>query len=241
MEVFEIFSFTTDRQGQYRYHKSVNMREVKMTWSAENLSMGDFSPLCEICTSMEVLGHLDVSEDGVRQLVKVDFLPGKGIEELSQVDFLTVEGPLPPAEAPERGGEGYIVLTNHHSLSTGAILMNDITVLPPYRLGQNGMVINVRGLPSGVSTFVKLAREVLPPDSIAVTSNDEEYGLANILTEKQREALRAAVSSGWFDIPRQVSLRELSDMTGITKSTLGEHLEKATSIIMKWLVGSEQV
>jgi len=217
------------------------MREVRLTWSAENLELSEFAPLCEICTSMEVLGHLDVSEQGVRQLVKVAFLPDKGIEDLAQVSFLTVEGPLPPAGEPEIGGEGYIVLTNHHSLSTGAIMMDDITVLPPYRLGKNGMVINVRGLPSGVSTFVKLAREVLPPDTIAVTSNDEEHGLANILTEKQREALRAAVSSGWFDIPRRVSLRELSDMTGITKSTLGEHLEKATSITMKWLIGSEQV
>ena len=120
-------------------------------------------------------------------------------------------------------------------------MMDDITVLPPYRLGKDGMIINVRGLPSGVSTFVKLAREVLPPDAIAVTSNDDEQGLANILTDKQREALRVAVSSGWFDIPRQVSLRELSELSGISKSTLGEHLEKATSIIMKWLVGSGQV
>ena len=65
------------------------MREVKLTWSSENLSMSDFSPLCEICSSMEVLGHLDVSEQGVRQLVKVSFLPDKGIEDLSSVDFLS--------------------------------------------------------------------------------------------------------------------------------------------------------
>jgi predicted DNA binding protein len=91
-------------------------------------------------------------------------------------------------------------------------------------------------------TFVKLAREILPPDSIAVTAGEEvEEGLANILTDKQRQALKAAVSAGWFEIPRRISLKELSELTGISKSTLGEHLEKATSITMKWLVGSQQV
>ena len=121
-------------------------------------------------------------------------------------------------------------------------LTEDITVLPPYRLGQEGMVINVRGLPSGVSTFVKLAREILPPDSIAVTVGKEvEKGLANILTDKQRQALKSAVSAGWFEIPRKISLKELSELTGISKSTLGEHLEKATSITMKWLAGSQQI
>ena len=120
--------------------------------------------------------------------------------------------------------------------------MDDITVLPPYRLGKEGMVINVRGLPSGVSNFVKMAREVLPPDGIAVISGEDGgKGLANILTDKQKQAIKAAVSSGWFDVPRNINLRELSEITGISKSTLGEHLEKATSITMKWLVGSEQV
>ena len=218
------------------------MREVRLTWSSENLESSEFGSLCKVCSSMEVLGHLDVSSSGVRQLVKVKFLPEKGIEDLAEVEFLSIEGPLPPFEAPETGGEGYMVLSNTHELSTGAIMMDDITVLPPYRLGSDGMVINVRGLPSGVSTFVKLAKEVLPPDGIAVISGGEnDQGLANILTDKQRQALKAAVSSGWFDVPRSINLRELSELTGISKSTLGEHIEKATSIIMKWLVGSEQV
>ena len=218
------------------------MREVRLTWSTENLEASEFGSLCEVCSSMEVLGHLDVASEGVRQLVKVKFLPEKGITDLEAVEFLAVEGPLPPFDAPEVGGDGYMVLRNTHALSTGAIMMDDITVLPPYRLGKEGMVINVRGLPSGVSNFVKMAREVLPPDGIAVISGEDGgKGLANILTDKQKQAIKAAVSSGWFDVPRSINLRELSEITGISKSTLGEHLEKATSITMKWLVGSEQV
>jgi hypothetical protein len=218
------------------------MREVRLTWSPENLAETEFAEICQACEYLEVLGHLDIADDGIRQLVKVRFIDGKGIDDLDAIDYITVESPLPPHQYPDVGGEGYIVITNNHPLSTNAILMDDITVLPPYRLGREGMVINVRGLPAGVLTFVKLAREILPPDGIAVTAGEEvEEGLANILTDKQRQALKAAVSAGWFEIPRRVSLKELSELTGISKSTLGEHLEKATSITMKWLVGSQQV
>ena len=218
------------------------MREVRITWSAENLAESEFAAITKVCSSMEVMGHLDVSPEGVRELVKVKFLEGKDADDLADIDFLTVEGPLPPSTYPPKGGEGYIVLTNSHELSTGAIMMADITVLPPYRLGKEGMVINVRGVPSGVSTFVKLARKIMPPDKIAVITDEGiGDGLGNVLTDKQKQALKAAVSTGWFDIPRSVSLRELSELSGIAKSTLGEHLEKATSMTMKWLVGSEQI
>lgn len=47
------------------------------------------------------------------------------------------------------------------------------------------------------------------------------------LTDPQREALRAAYESGYFDIPRAASLRDVADELEITASSLSERLRRA--------------
>ena len=49
----------------------------------------------------------------------------------------------------------------------------------------------------------------------------------NTLTEKQRRILIAAYKLGYFDLPRRVSSRELSEKLGLHKSALAAHIRKA--------------
>lgn len=213
------------------------MREVQLRWSSETVAKSDIGIITTVARIYEVVAHLEVTKDGVRQLVKVDFHEGKGPQDLGAVPFLEMEGPLAPYPLPDNGDEGYVVVWNNHPLSVAAINFDSLHVIPPYVIGENGVQITIRGLPEGVSGFLKAARIMLPPDSVNVVDIAEiEESLAKILTPKQLEVAVFAVSSGYYETPRKISKKDLSQLSDIPRSTLQEHLAKAEAALMEWAV-----
>jgi predicted DNA binding protein len=59
------------------------------------------------------------------------------------------------------------------------------------------------------------------------------------LTEKQRRVLISAFKHGYFEIPRRLSFIKLSQLSGLGRSTVNEHLRKAESRLISVLL-SEQ-
>lgn len=51
--------------------------------------------------------------------------------------------------------------------------------------------------------------------------------LFDTLTDRQLAALRHALDAGYYEQPRQTSIRELADHTAVSRSTFEEHLRKA--------------
>ncbi|ASJ01069.1 helix-turn-helix domain-containing protein [Thermococcus gorgonarius] len=56
------------------------------------------------------------------------------------------------------------------------------------------------------------------------------------LTGRQFEVLLLAYKSGYFDSPRRVTLRELSQMLGLSPSTVKEHLRKGLKRVLEEVV-----
>ncbi|MDY6775635.1 MAG: helix-turn-helix domain-containing protein [Halobacteria archaeon] len=52
------------------------------------------------------------------------------------------------------------------------------------------------------------------------------------LTERQREVLEVAVDEGYYDVPREATLTEVSEVVGISKSSCSEILQRAESRIV---------
>lgn len=50
---------------------------------------------------------------------------------------------------------------------------------------------------------------------------------AATLTARQREAVEAALSLGYYDIPREASYEDVAEAMGCAPSTAAEHLRKA--------------
>ena len=50
---------------------------------------------------------------------------------------------------------------------------------------------------------------------------------AAALTDRQREVLDVAREQGYYEVPRQTSVREIADELGCSKSTVADHLRKA--------------
>lgn len=74
----------------------------------------------------------------------------------------------------------------------------------------------------------------MPPDNISVQTikNGAEKSL-DFLTEKQREVLELAVRRGYYEDGSEVTLKQLADQLGIARSTIGEHLKRAESEVVK--------
>ena len=48
------------------------MREVQLKWNQVSVSKSDISLITDVASVFEVVAHLEVTKDGVRQLVKIE-------------------------------------------------------------------------------------------------------------------------------------------------------------------------
>ena len=78
---------------------------------------------------------------------------------------------------------------------------------------------------------------MLPPDNVNVVDVAEiEDSIKQILTPKQLEVAILAVQNGYYQNPRQISKKDLSELSEIPRSTLQEHLAKAEAALVEWAV-----
>ncbi|PXY72355.1 MAG: hypothetical protein CXX81_29200 [Methanobacteriota archaeon] len=211
---------------------AVGVQEVRIRWSAATVAKSDFAELLKICSTFEVVAHLDVQPEGVRQLARCEMRNGADFESINDVSFLTFEGILPKrGEGPEA-----IVVMNRHPLVVSAISFDDIAVYPPYSISNEGVEITLRGVPEGIRQFLAQVEIFLPHDKVSVTTHDDPKNDAQeLLGQRQLEVVRQAVLLGYYDEPKKISMRELATNIGIARSTLGEHLHRAESTLIKWI------
>ena len=207
------------------------MRKVLLRWKVDSLSgIKEIEALMEICERVEVLGHLSFEDDGVIQLVEMKIKEGRGLFEISDLDSFDV---LEMHEEDEDGTLASILCS--HPLAKTAIELSNIYVYPPYAVdSKNGLELRIYGHSDSIRRFLDLVKAVMPPDSIIVQtfrangSSEYEY-----LTLKQREVLELAVRRGYYEERSNVTLKQLADEMGIARSTIGEHLKRAESEVMK--------
>tara|TARA_B100000029_G_scaffold84108_1_gene74868 strand:- start:1273 stop:1923 length:651 start_codon:yes stop_codon:yes gene_type:complete len=211
------------------------MRKVLLRWNVSSLSgVDEVQTLMEICERIEVLGHLSVESDGVTQLAEIKLRIGRNLSEISKLGSFEV------LEKHEEDGEGVLVsILCTHPLAISAIQLSNIFVYPPYGIdSRNGLEFRIYGLSESVRSFLDLVRTFMPPDSISVqTFKGEDSSELGFLTPKQREVLELAVSRGYYEEDSGVTLKQLAEEIGIARSTVGEHLKRAESGVVRSAFG----
>ena len=61
-------------------------------------------------------------------------------------------------------------------------------------------------------------------------------GTETLLTDRQREVLKAAVREGYFEVPRECTLAELAETLEVDKSTASTILRRGEATLVKWFV-----
>jgi len=216
------------------YHQL--MRKVLLRWKTPSLSRAKgLNEIIEICDRIEVLGHLSVNEEGVIQLVEIKLREGKSIDLFSTLEHFEI------IEQLEENEDGILVtMLCTHPMARSAIDLSNIHIQPPYGIDrEKGMELRIIGLSSSIRRFVALIRLALPPDSISILSiNEEEQSNSwkGVLTNRQREVLTHAINRGFYNLTREVTLKELAEEMGMARSTYNEHIRRSESEIMKNLL-----
>jgi DNA-binding CsgD family transcriptional regulator len=207
------------------------MRNVLLKWKVSSLNgIAQIDSLMEICEKFEVIGHLSTDLDGVTQLVELRVNEGHALSEISDLENFEV------LETHEEDAEGFLVrIRCTHPIVLSAVELSNIYVHPPYGLdAKNGLEVRIFGISSSIRSFLEFVRVVMPPDIISVhtikNGPEKDY---DVLTEKQREVLELAVMRGYYEEGSEVTLKQLADELGIARSTIGEHLKRAESEVVK--------
>lgn len=89
---------------------------------------------------------------------------------------------------------------------------------------------DLRGLVEGIPDAIEVEIE-------RIGDYDRRHGtVAGDLTDRQYEAVRAAVETGYYAEPRTASLEDVAEELGVATSTASDHLRKAEARVMSRLM-----
>jgi len=117
----------------------------------------------------------------------------------------------------------------------GPITTGGVVVVPPIVYHPDGTVeLSVFGPDEEVQAGVA---EI--PDPVEVTIRQvggltgTEVATESQVTDRQREAVEAALGLGYYDVPRTASHEDVADALDCAPSTAAEHLRKAESTVLR--------
>lgn len=180
------------------------------------LETDDFDQTLKIIEGHKDIESVEVMErfspDGSARSTGTLFLRGN-LSQFSPLQALMYEGFLPIGSTKlEDGCECFdLLLENQEDLSDVTDILREFGTVHLDCVSQD------------------FQREITP-------STTEWHELLSSIPDRQRELLTLASERGYFEIPRQVTLEELADEMGITKTTASNHLRKAEKQIMEFLI-----
>lgn len=210
----------------------MNMRKVSIRWNINSLYGSDeISQILSLVHSIEILGHLSVTNKGITQLSEIKLRQNVSLEDISKLKYFQV------IDKYEEDEDGILVsLLCTHPLAIMGIEMANIHLQTPYKLcSEMGMELRISGISDSVRKFVSVVRESMPPDKISVQSikGDIGNGWTDELTSRQKEIISYAAYRGYYDTESKTTLKYLADELGMARSTLGEHIQRAESMILR--------
>ena len=120
----------------------------------------------------------------------------------------------------------------------GAFADTDFVSVPPVVYRSEGrMSLGVIGPPDELRDVFAAVPDPIDVDIDRIGSYGGGRRLAGVeLTERQREALRAARRVGYYDVPRTGSVADVAEAIGCSSSTAGAHLRKAEATLVEALL-----
>ena len=103
----------------------------------------------------------------------------------------------------------------------------------PYKATKESITISAIGDTEPLNRLIKLFGLLGKVEKVSFTKAIfSEYDLLRVLTDKQRDIIIEAKKRGYYEYPRKINTRDLSERLGISKATTVEHLRKAEMRLM---------
>lgn len=190
----------------FRNHRYVGMLALETS---------EYEPALDIIRSHRMVDSVDVVEQyetSEGRYAATILLRGR-LTELTPLQALMYEGYLPIGPTKLEDGCEYfnLLLGDRSELSNAIELLSEFGSVSVERITQD------------------IQREITP-------SRAEWQELLSSIPTRQREFLNTAVEMGYFEIPRAVTLEELAEEMGITKTTASTHLRKVERKLITFLL-----
>lgn len=105
----------------------------------------------------------------------------------------------------------------------------------PTILSEEKITVSVIGEKENLMKFIEMMKKYMGKiDRMSFKrASYQRQDLLSVLTDKQREVLKAAQKSGYYDYPKRISSEKLSEKVNLSKATMLQHLRKAESRIFQ--------
>lgn len=196
----------------------------------------------------ELLTWRRLDDGTLATLFRVTAPRGPYLERLRAVDSIERFEVGPPDGPPPDGGgtdgtDGSVEtfhLRAHETLDgpldafLGAFLETEFLSVPPVVYRPEGRLsFGVVGPADQLRDALAALPDPIDADVDRIGSYAGGRRLAGVeVTDRQREALRAARRVGYYDVPRTGSVADVADAIGCSSSTAGTHLRKAEATLV---------
>jgi len=126
----------------------------------------------------------------------------------------------------------YLVVLEFDSDFVGRFFhSNELAIIAGTNLTKNGLVLQVVGKQTAIMELLNSIRAAITVDRIT-TANGAEGMIERGPSIQQYRIIKVAHASGWYEVPKRISVRDLAEKLGLSKSTVAEQLVKAESNIV---------
>jgi len=190
---------------------------------------------------LEMLNFLLDKTDSIEliELIKLDFEQGvkMGIAAFNMKDGYTIEDlDLPDymdmLTVLKKEGNRYIIFAKVTIFKKFSDLARkfdlDIIWDTPSIFSKEKVVLSIIGNQENLKKVVEVIKHLGEIKNISfpkATFNDQT--ILSCLTDKQKEILIAAKKNGYYQYPRKINSKQLSEKIGLSKPTVVQHLRKA--------------
>ena len=182
------------------------------------------------CISWDFRAVLDIVDGNLRVLCECITTdtpcppPGFGIDGVTLVEVLE--------SWSTRYLTHYLVVLEFDSDFVGRFFhSNELAIIAGTNLTKNGLVLQVVGKQTAIMEFLNSIRATITVDRIT-TANGAEGMIERGPSIQQYRIIKVAHASGWYEVPKRISVRDLAEKLGLSKSTVAEQLVKAESNIV---------
>jgi PAS domain S-box-containing protein len=201
----------------------------------------------DIGCTLEVTGTIPTADDALLRYVSVEGAPITALEELATQSDRPVET---RTIQQQDGGTGVVeVLSSGQSLAHALMTRGAVVTADRIVNGEAEVVCEIP-MDQDIAGLVRTLKESFPEtELVAKREFDRSAGgrdetseeiLADVfeseLSDRQRQVLRAAVYSGYFQSPRLSTATEIAEALSLTQSTVSYHLRKAERTLFEGML-----
>ena len=116
---------------------------------------------------------------------------------------------------------------------------SELAIIAGTNLTKNGLILQVVGKQTAIMEFLNAIREAVTVDRIT-TAKGAEGMIERGPSIQQYRVIKVAHASGWYDVPKRISIRKLAEKLELSKSTVAEQLVRAESNIVGNFLGNSR-